>query len=98
MDVAIVGGGITGLAAAYRLEQMNRSVSITLYEKWDRPGGKLMTDRVGDLLIERGADSFLSRKPRGIGLCEELGIIVRIPADFFQSKISRAEIHHLNEA
>lgn len=78
MDVAIVGGGITGLAAAYRLEQMNRSVSITLYEKWDRPGGKLMTDRVGDLLIERGADSFLSRKPRGIGLCEELGITPRL--------------------
>lgn len=74
MKVAIIGGGITGLAAAYRLEQMNPLANIILFEKKSHLGGKLLTDCADPFVLEGGADSFLSRKPRGIGLCEELGI------------------------
>lgn len=78
MNVAIVGGGITGLAAAYRLEQKNPLATITLFEQGERLGGKVMSDHIASLVVERGADSFLSRKPRGIALCEELGITDQI--------------------
>lgn len=72
-QILIIGGGITGLAAAYRLEQIT-PYPITLIEKSARLGGKLFTEQVDGFTIEAGADSFLSRKPRGVGLCEELGI------------------------
>lgn len=71
--VLIIGGGITGLAAAYRLEQ-TPGVHVTLVEKETRLGGKLFTEQIDGFIVEAGADSFLSRKPRGVGLCEELGV------------------------
>ena len=72
--IIIVGGGITGLAAAYRLEQIAPHADITLLEASDHIGGKLYTERIQGFHVEAGADSFLSRKPRGVGLCEEMGI------------------------
>lgn len=75
--VLIIGGGITGLAAAYRLEQ-TPGVQVTLVEKETRLGGKLFTEQVDGFVVEAGADSFLSRKPRGVGLCEELGAAERL--------------------
>jgi oxygen-dependent protoporphyrinogen oxidase len=72
--LVIVGGGITGLAAAYRTEQLNQSLRITLIERDKRLGGKLLTEHIGGFVVEGAPDSFLSRKPRGVGLCEELGI------------------------
>jgi oxygen-dependent protoporphyrinogen oxidase len=75
--VLIIGGGITGLAAAYRLEQLP-DVQVTLVEKETRLGGKLFTEQVDGFVVEAGADSFLSRKPRGVGLCEELGVAERL--------------------
>jgi len=73
-NALIIGGGITGLAAAYRLQTIAPEVSITLVEQDNRLGGKLLTEHVNGFLIEAGPDSFLSRKPRGVGLCEELGL------------------------
>lgn len=70
--VAIIGGGISGLAAANKLRSSN--AHITIYEASDRFGGKIATDRLNDCLIERGADSFVASRPRIIGLCAELGI------------------------
>ncbi len=72
--VVVVGGGITGLAAARRLALLAPQASITLIEREDRLGGKIVTERVDGFTIEGGPDSFLSVKPRGIGLCEELGL------------------------
>lgn len=72
--IIIIGGGITGLAAAYRLEMLTDDVAITLVEREVRLGGKILTERVDGFVIEGAPDSFLSRKPRGIGLCEELGL------------------------
>ncbi len=70
----IIGGGITGLAAAYRLQSIAPDVAITLIEREGRLGGKLLTEHVDGFVIEGAPDSVLSRKPRGIGLFEELGL------------------------
>jgi oxygen-dependent protoporphyrinogen oxidase len=76
--IVVIGGGITGLTAAYYLQKQidgkDLPWRITLLEKSDRFGGKIHTERVGDLLIERGADSFLARKLPIIQLIQDLGI------------------------
>ena len=74
--VAIVGGGITGLAAAYELT--TRGVSFVLLEASDRFGGLIHTDHVDGLTIESGADSMLAQKPAAIELCEALGLGSRL--------------------
>jgi oxygen-dependent protoporphyrinogen oxidase len=76
--IFIVGGGISGLAAAYRLSRSLPDAAITLVEQEQRLGGKILTETYQGFLIEAGGDSFLSRKPRGIGLCAELGIAGRL--------------------
>ncbi len=76
--VVIVGGGIAGLAAAYRLTRETRAATVTLIESEPRLGGKIFTERAGGFLLEAGPDSFLSSKPRGLGLCRELGLAERL--------------------
>lgn len=72
-QIAVVGGGISGLAAAYALTQ-HEGVCVTLYEASDRLGGVLHTERTQGWVIEHGPESFLAMKPRGIGLARELGL------------------------
>lgn len=76
--VAIVGGGITGLAAAYTLEKRAREqqvdVQCTLIEATDRLGGKVVTSTSRDFIIEGGPDSFVTDKPWALTLCHELGL------------------------
>src|SRR5690606_22974295 len=76
--VAVVGGGITGLAAAYFLQELSRErgrpVAITLLEAGPRLGGKILTERVDGFCIEAGPDSFLARKPWARLLAERLGL------------------------
>ncbi len=76
--LAVVGGGIAGLAAARRLESLLPEAEITLVERSERLGGKLVTDEVDGFVVEGAADSFLSRKPRGVGLANELGLGPRL--------------------
>jgi oxygen-dependent protoporphyrinogen oxidase len=76
--VVVVGGGIAGLAAAYRLARIAPDAELTVVECDDRVGGKLVTQREEGYVVEGAADSFLSRKPRGIGLVEELGLAGRL--------------------
>ena len=76
-QIAIVGGGITGLSTAFYLEQARRTgapLKYTLFEASNRLGGVLLSDRVGGCLVEAGADSFLSEKPWATDLCRDLGI------------------------
>lgn len=73
MRIAIVGGGVTGLMAARTLERLT-SAEIDLYEAGPRLGGKLSTERVGDLLIETGPDSLFARKPGLMETLDELGL------------------------
>ena len=77
MRVAIIGGGIAGLAAAFELEKARTSgadVEYTLFESRERLGGSLASENVNDVVLERGPDSFLSEKPAGAELCRELGL------------------------
>jgi len=100
VKVVVVGGGIAGLAAARRLALLLPDAEIVLVEMDTRLGGKLLTERTSDgFLIEGGADSFLSRKPRGVGLCEELGIeLVGRRPEHATSFVRRgSELHPLPE-
>jgi len=74
--VVVVGGGIAGLTAA--LELAESGAAVALVEAGERFGGKIATSRVDGLVVEAGADSFLSSKPAGLALCERLGISDRL--------------------
>jgi oxygen-dependent protoporphyrinogen oxidase len=77
MRMAIIGGGIAGLAAAYELEQARRAgkkVEYTLFESRNRLGGSLSSEIVDGAVLERGPDSFLTEKPSAAELCRELGL------------------------
>lgn len=71
-DVVIVGGGISGLAAAYELQR--RGVDVRLLEATSRLGGVLRTEHTAGFVIDGGPDSILIQKPAGLALCRELGI------------------------
>ncbi|MFU8871405.1 protoporphyrinogen oxidase [Micromonospora sp. SL4-19] len=82
--VAIVGGGIAGLAAAVRLrDQAPTGTEITVYEQSGRLGGKLRTGELAGQAVEFGAESFLMRDPAGgesaaVTLVRRLGLADRI--------------------
>jgi len=73
--VVVVGGGVAGLAAARRLESLAPGTRIVLVERDDVLGGKIRTEHVDGFVVEAAPDSFLTRKERGLGLCEELGLV-----------------------
>ncbi|MGH9263414.1 MAG: protoporphyrinogen oxidase [Acidimicrobiales bacterium] len=70
--VAVVGGGITGLATAWFLRQ--QGLSATLVEAGDRLGGKIQTLDLDGVPVEAGPDTFLARVPWAVDLCKELGL------------------------
>jgi protoporphyrinogen/coproporphyrinogen III oxidase len=72
--VVVVGGGVTGLAAAYHVLRLVPSARLTLLESSGRLGGCIATEESNGFLIDAGPDSFLRTKPDGISLCRELGI------------------------
>lgn len=75
--IGIIGGGITGLSAAFYLEKeraAGKPVEYRLFEASSRLGGSLYSERVDDCLVEAGPDSFLSEKPAAAVLSKELGI------------------------
>ena len=82
MKLVVVGGGITGLAAAYRALELARergiALELTLVEARDRLGGTIGTERTGGFLVEAGPDSFLSEKPWALDLCRRLGVEDRL--------------------
>lgn len=76
--IAIVGGGIAGLSAAFELDQQRRdgqALEYVLYERAPRLGGVIRTERTAEgCLIEAGPDAFLTEKPWAAELCRELGL------------------------
>ena len=72
VDVAVVGGGIAGLSAAYELRQ--RGIRTVVLEAADRPGGVAMTERRDGWVIDGGPDALLVQKPAAVALCRELGL------------------------
>ena len=88
--VAVIGGGIAGLSAAWYLEKARRSgaaLQWTLFEKSARLGGVIQTERRDGYVLEAGPDSFLTIKPDASQLCRELGIAEQlISSNDFQRK------------
>ncbi|BBU23303.1 hypothetical protein MYXE_30930 [Mycobacterium xenopi] len=71
----IVGGGISGLTAAYRLRALvGDDVTITVFDPADRLGGVLRTERVGGQPVDVGAEAFVVRRPEVPALLAELGL------------------------
>jgi oxygen-dependent protoporphyrinogen oxidase len=74
-SVAVIGGGITGLTAAFRLQQKN--IPVTLYEASDRAGGAIQSIRRDGYLAEFGPNTILETSPRVAVLVEDLGLAER---------------------
>ncbi len=78
LRAVVIGGGIAGLTAAYRLhtiaESCDKKLELTLLEASDRFGGVIKTEAHDGLVIERGPESLVTEKPWGLELCRELGL------------------------
>jgi oxygen-dependent protoporphyrinogen oxidase len=76
--IAVIGGGIAGLAAAHlagqRARKTGRPVQVTLFEREPRLGGKILTQRADGFIVEGGPDSFINQKPHGLQMCRDLGL------------------------
>src|SRR4051794_18940567 len=71
VKVAVVGGGITGLATAWFLRE---AADVTIFEAAGRVGGKIRTTDFGGRPVDEGADAFITRTPDGVDLARELGL------------------------
>ncbi len=78
ISAIVIGGGITGLSTAYRLrqeaEERDIPLNITLLEASNNVGGVLQTEHRDGFIVEHGPDAFITTKPWGKALCEELCI------------------------
>jgi len=76
--IAIIGGGITGLTVAYRLQRISAErgirIALMVFERETRWGGKILTWREDGFVVEGGPDSFFSQKTEAADLCRELGL------------------------
>jgi protoporphyrinogen/coproporphyrinogen III oxidase len=74
--IAIIGGGISGLSAAFTLEEKRQSgpLEYVLFESSPRLGGVLVTDHADGCIIEAGPDSFLTEKPWAADLCRKIDL------------------------
>jgi protoporphyrinogen/coproporphyrinogen III oxidase len=72
--VAVVGGGIAGLSAAWALVSAAPSTRVVVLEGSARFGGKLLTQEFGGRPVDLGPDAFVTRRPEAVELCRELGL------------------------
>lgn len=99
--IAIIGGGITGLAAALALEKDKTEVEYRLFEATDDLGGKIVTETVDGFLVEGGPDCYMAEKPWLTRLAEEVGLGGSLIGTNDQDKgtfiFSRGRLHSLPE-
>lgn len=89
--IVVIGGGITGLSAAYEVQQAKEkgaAVDYLLVEKDDRLGGKIFTEKKDGYILEGGPDCFLSDKPWVAQMSEKIGITNRMIPSNDASKIT----------
>jgi protoporphyrinogen/coproporphyrinogen III oxidase len=94
--IAILGGGISGLSAAFRLLELSAKheipLEVTLLERGPRLGGALRTIREQGFIAEAGADSFLTEKPWALDLVRRLGLdgeLIGTRAEFRRTSVVR---------
>jgi protoporphyrinogen/coproporphyrinogen III oxidase len=73
-EVAIIGGGISGLSALHFLKRLKPHLSVALFEAGHHLGGTIGTDRINGYSFDRGPNGFLDREPLTLRLCHELGL------------------------
>jgi oxygen-dependent protoporphyrinogen oxidase len=103
--IVIIGGGISGLATAYalqeRLSSFKDQAACYLIEGSKRPGGVILTETVDGFVIDGGPESFLSTKPWALELCQRLGLTNRLVGTCEDQKktyiFSRGKLHELPE-
>lgn len=97
--IAIVGGGIAGLAAAHRIAELQPSCDLALFEAADRLGGVLSTLHADGFQVERSADNFITTLPWGLDLCRRLGLadqLLQTDSRFRQTfVVHRGRLHRL---
>lgn len=96
--IVIVGGGITGLSAAWELVSRWRGdVDVTVLDGADRVGGKLRREVIGGRLVDVGAESMLATRPEAVDLITEIGAadLLVTPATSSASVLSRGRLHPL---
>jgi protoporphyrinogen/coproporphyrinogen III oxidase len=76
VDLAVVGGGISGLAAAW--EGRRQGARVAVFEAGPRPGGTLRTSPLAGVALDEAADAFLARVPDAVDLCTELGLATEL--------------------
>jgi oxygen-dependent protoporphyrinogen oxidase len=72
--VVVVGGGISGLAAAWRLATLRHDVDITVLEGSDVVGGKLRVSEIDGIAVDEGAESMIATRPEAVALAREIGL------------------------
>lgn len=78
--VLIVGGGVSGLTLAWRLQQQAPALEVQVLEAEARPGGKVDTSSRDGFRVEGGPNGFLDNNPATLALCRELGLGDRLVA------------------
>lgn len=104
-SVVIIGGGISGLSTAFSLVEQAQSadfpVTCMVLEASPAWGGKIVTHRVGQLVMEAGPDSFLSQKPWALDLCRRVGLTDQLintnPTPKKASVLCDGRLHELPE-
>jgi protoporphyrinogen/coproporphyrinogen III oxidase len=99
--VAVIGGGISGLATAHRLYELDPNIDLQLYEASPRLGGSLQTERRDGFLLEWGADNFITQLPWGLDLCRRIGFEDQlVPTDSAHRQafvVRRGRLHKIPE-
>ncbi|NLE60891.1 MAG: NAD(P)-binding protein, partial [Planctomycetes bacterium] len=76
--IIVVGGGVSGMAAAHRVVELasarSAPIDVRVLEARDQLGGSLVTNRHDGFLVEAGPDSFITQKPWALALCKRLGL------------------------
>ena len=98
MNIAILGAGTSGLAAAYRLQQLIPYSVLRVFDRRNRTGGVLETLSKDGFQIEQSADNFITTVPWGLQLCKELGLgaqLVQTNPNFRRTYVVRKGKLHL---
>ncbi|MDO4575535.1 MAG: protoporphyrinogen oxidase [Planctomycetia bacterium] len=74
LKIAVVGAGISGLSAAYRLRECCPDAELAVFDRRNRPGGLIQTDLIDGFEVEQSVDNFITTVPYGLDLCRKVGL------------------------